>query len=90
MNPNEFTTKTQEAIVKSFEIAKKNLQKEADIVHLVKALSLDIDGTFYRIFTKLNTLNFPSTHSAAAPDFPILPWLPEAPSQVLLPVRRFH
>ena len=55
MNPNEFTTKTQEAIVKSFEIAKKNLQKEADIVHLVKALSLDIDGTFYRIFTKLNT-----------------------------------
>ena len=47
MNPNEFTTKTQEAIVKSFEIAKKNLQKEADIVHLVKALSLDIDGTFY-------------------------------------------
>ena len=55
MNPNEFTTKTQEAIVKSFEIAKKNLQKEADIVHLVKALSLDIDGTFCRIFTKLNT-----------------------------------
>ena len=54
MNPNEFTTKTQEAIVKSFEIAKNNLQKEADIVHLVKALSLDIDGTFNRIFVKLN------------------------------------
>ena len=57
MNPNEFTNKTQEAIVKSFEIAKENNQSEADIIHLVKALSLDSDGTMLRIFKKLN-INF--------------------------------
>ena len=54
MNPNEFTIKTQEAIVKSFEIAKENGQSEADIIHLVKALSLDLDGTLLRVLQKCN------------------------------------
>ena len=45
MNPNEFTIKTQEAIVKSFEVSNENKQAETDIIHLIKALSLDLDGT---------------------------------------------
>ena len=53
MNPNEFTIKTQEAIVKSFEVSNENKQAETDIIHLIKALSLDLDGTLLRIFNKL-------------------------------------
>jgi len=72
MNPNEFTLKTQEAIVKSFEIAKENKQKEADVIHLIKALSLDLDGTLNRVLSKLNIkldINFIDNELLKLPKF---------------------
>ncbi len=52
-NPQQFTEKAWEAIVKTTDIAKQNLQQQIESEHLLKSL-LEQDGLASSIFNKSN------------------------------------